>query len=284
MLRFPPHPNTSEMLDSDQSGYDQSSLFSQATLCPEMVATTNPEMSMPPTQGPEMPTPMQPLNHNFYHNFSRNSQVGLEHIQQNPQAFNIHSMTPSPAEIPKSSIWQKFPSIQDQVIKEHPSSTTNVQIHDHSNMSGYIGTTGTLTRRQDFNNEYSGTLPRPTATVKPLTPTGDMTGHYPVNNDVPVVCDDVCNDHNMPFANERLGTIRLKTNPQDAFAEFEKEEEIHQAKEINKSISSEASKSLLRTPTRAPNRSATDVMDDISSMLADLTTELDSMLTSDSVQ
>ena len=46
----------------------------------------------------------------------------------------------------------------------------------------------------------------------------------------------------------------------------------------------DSGKSLLRTPTRAPNRSATDVMEDISSMLADLTTELDSMLTSDSVQ
>jgi len=114
----------------------------------------------------------------------------------------------------------------------------------------------------EFSSGGSGTLPRPTATVKPLTPTLDNN-----NSDVPVVCDDLCSD--LPFANERLGTIRLKTSPGDACAEYER---------------GETHKSLLRTPTRAPNRSATDVMDDISSMLADLTTELDSMLCSDSVE
>ena len=100
------------------------------------------------------------------------------------------------------------------------------------------------------------------------------------NTDVPVVCDDLCNDNNMPFANERLGTIRLKTNPQEAFAEYEKQNEDEMSA---KDDLKEVPKNLLRTPTRAANRSATDVMDDISSMLADLTTELDSMLCSDSV-
>ena len=163
------------------------------------------------------------------------------------------------------------------MIKDQPSSTINAQIHDHPVMNGGNNSTGTLTRRdkdlQIFSCEFSnsGTLPRPTATVKPLTPPM-MT--VP-GNDVPVVCDDVCSDHNMPFANERLGTIRLKTNPQEVFAEYEKEE---QAKE------DQSSKNLLRTPTRAANRSATDVMDDISTMLADLTTELDSMLCSDSIE
>ena len=42
-------------------------------------------------------------------------------------------------------------------------------------------------------------------------------------------------------------------------------------------------KSLLKTPTRALNRSAGDVMEDISTMLNDLTDELDSMLCSDSL-
>ena len=36
--------------------------------------------------------------------------------------------------------------------------------------------------------------------------------------------------------------------------------------------------SLLRTPTRNPNRSAGDVLQDIGTMLADLTDELDTML------
>ena len=178
------------------------------------------------------------------------------------------------------------------MIKDQQSSTINAQIHDHPNMNGG-NSTGTLTRQnrdlQIFSCEFSnsGTLPRPTATVKPLTPPM-LSG----NGDIPVVCDDVCSDHNMPFANERLGTIRLKTNPQEVFAEYEKEEEAAciRTKEsdplvVTKSQEDQSSnKNLLRTPTRAANRSATDVMDDISTMLADLTTELDSMLCSDSIE
>lgn len=119
-------------------------------------------------------------------------------------------------------------------------------------------------------------MPRPTATVKPLTPTLDN------NNDVPVVCDDVCSA-DMPFANERLGTIRLKTTPGEAFAEYEREDTKDETNSVTTSPGQMLAKNLLRTPTRAPNRSATDVMDDISCMLADLTTELDSMLCSDSI-
>ena len=89
----------------------------------------------------------------------------------------------------------------------------------------------------------------------------------------------------LPFANERSGTIRLKTNPQEAFAEFEEEERASQeTKETKEDVPmDEANKSLLKTPTRSSNRTAGDVMDDISSMLADLTDELDSMLCSESV-
>ena len=123
------------------------------------------------------------------------------------------------------------------------------------------GNTGTLTRsRQDLPS--CGSLPRPTATVKPLSVVG---GSVPV-----VGSEDTCSDYNMPFANERLGTIRLKTNPQEREGET-----CQRTKENNVS--------LLRTPTRAQGRSASDVMDDISCMLADLTTELDSMLCSESV-
>lgn len=247
----------------------------------------------------DMPTPMQPLNHNFYQTFSR---LESPSSQQNA-GFGIHSTAqhqPGPKQIPKSSssIWQKFPSFQDQVDQQN-SVTTSVTVHDHPNMSNY-STTGTLTRHRDQDLQIfschevssSGTLPRPTATVKPLTQTRDSV----TSGDVPVVCDDVCSDHNMPFANERLGTIRLKTNPQEAFAEYEREEDIGDHDHFDDSFpppppdahstpgSSSSCKNLLRTPTRAPNRSATAVMDDISSMLADLTTELDSMLCSDSVQ
>lgn len=171
------------------------------------------------------------------------------------------------------------------------------------NYAGSGGTTGTLTRPRDKELQIfschevssSGTLPRPTATVKPLSPCRDSVASLTssVSGDVPVVCDDVCSDHNMPFANERLGTIRLKTVPQEAFAEYEREDTKDSQDDsfpppppdaASTPDSSNSSKNLLRTPTRAPNRSATDVMDDISSMLADLTTELDSMLCSDSVE
>ena len=208
-----------------------------------------------------MPAPMQPLQHqHYYQSLSRNnSQQQLQQQQQQP------------------SIWQRFPSWQESVI---PEQSVQAQIHEGQ----YQGTTGTLTRGQDlqiFNCEFSssggnGTLPRPMATVKPLTPTLDN------NNDIPVVCDDVCSAVDMPFANERLGTIRLKTTP-EVFAEYEKEDAATKDESSNVTLSPDPSKNLLRTPTRAPNRSATDVMDDISSMLADLTTELDSMLSSDSI-
>merc|ERR1719278_2332089 len=105
-----------------------------------------------------------------------------------------------------------------------------------------------------------GTLPRPTATVHPL-PT-------------PMEHDASHNDVHMPFANERSGTIKLKTSPTEAYARLAAAEE--KTKEGGNS-------SLLATPSRAGNRTAGDVMEDISTMLADLTDELDSMLCSDSV-
>ena len=80
------------------------------------------------------------------------------------------------------------------------------------------------------------------------------------------------NDVHMPFANERSGTIKLKTSPTEAYARLAAEEKTK-----------EEGSSLLATPSRAGNRTAGDVMEDISTMLADLTDELDSMLCSDSV-
>ena len=179
-------------------------------------------------------------------------------------------------------------------VKEH-----TVQVHDHG-QNGY--SSGTLTRQkpetQIFSNDYpnSGTLPRPTATVKPLKNTVNQDDLHIqameiANSDIPVLSDDMCSgesiqiDNNLPFANERSGTIRLKTSPQEAFAEFEEEERASQeTKETKEDVPmDEANKSLLKTPTRSSNRTAGDVMDDISSMLADLTDELDSMLCSESV-
>ena len=199
---------------------------------------------------PDMPTPMEPFNHQFYQTFRPlpGGPAGGPH-QTHHQVFNIHGVTQHNREIPNSSsssasVWQKFPSIQER--------EPDVWVQ----RAGSGTTGGTLTRsRQDLAS--GGSLPRPTATVKPLS--------------VPVVSEEEhCPDYNMPFASERLGTIRLKTNPQ------EREGESCQA-------TKETNVSLLRTPTRAQGRSASDVMDDISCMLADLTTELDSMLCSESV-
>ena len=82
-------------------------------------------------------------------------------------------------------------------------------------------------------------------------------------------------DVQMPFANERSGTIKLKTSPTEAFARLAAAE--------GETKEGATSRSLLATPSRSGNRTAGDVMEDISTMLADLTDELDSMLCSDSV-
>lgn len=239
---------------------------------------------------------MEPLNHQFYETFAGPNPSYPSNLSQNTP-LNIQHVQQTHTEIPKSSapsIWQKFPSYQESAVKEH-----TVQVHDHG-QSGY--SSGTLTRQkpetQIFSNDYpnSGTLPRPTATVKPLKNTvhqGDLEVQAMeiTNTDIPVQSDDLCSgdsvqiDNNMPFANERSGTIRLKTNPQEAFAGFEEEERAsEETKENTGDVQmKEGSKSLLKTPTRSSNRTAGDVMDDISSMLADLTDELDSMLCSESV-
>ena len=100
--------------------------------------------------------------------------------------------------------------------------------------------------------------------------------------------DLVHNDVHMPFANERSGTIKLKTSPTETFARLQAEEESanmeRETKEAEERREAEEKHqiSLLKTPTRSGNRTAGDVMDDISTMLADLTDELDHMLCSDS--
>jgi hypothetical protein len=115
-----------------------------------------------------------------------------------------------------------------------------------------------------------GTMPRPTATVKPL-PT-------------PMEQDLTHTDLHIPFANERSGTIKLKTSPTEAFARLQAEEkDAIRKEETTKEDLEPRQNNLLKTPTRAGNRTAGDVMDDISTMLADLTDELDSMLCADSV-
>ena len=197
-----------------------------------------------PVLFPDMPSPMEPFNPQIYQTFRPPPvQAGAGP----PPVFNIHGVTQQNVEIPKSSpsIWQKFPSIQDGVRTE---------AREVKEPDVWVQRTGQL----------CGSLPRPTATVKPLSLVpGDVE-----------VSDDTCSDYNMPFANERLGTIRLKTSPQEAPQEQES---------CDSECSPRSGKNLLRTPTRAQGRTATDVMDDISCMLADLTDELDSMLSSESV-
>jgi len=194
-----------------------------------------PQPSPPP---PEMPSPMAPLNHSI---------PGLHHHLPPP-------ISPLPHPEP---LYQQFYQLENPVWgMPSPTSTsptvmqTTVQVHPRP--EGNHGVFST--------NETSGygTLPRPTATVHPL-PT-------------PMEHDLGSNDVHMPFANERSGTIKLKTSPTEAYARLAAEEKTK-----------EEGSSLLATPSRAGNRTAGDVMEDISTMLADLTDELDSMLCSDSV-
>jgi len=295
-LRFPSHPDQSSSSQSSQSNHHEISYH------PEYLRVqrnhTQPSNNMNSyNEVIDMPRPMEPLNHQYYESFSGpNPSYPTTNLAQNT-TFNIQHVQQTHAEMPKSqgpSIWQKFPSYQDTTIQEH-----QVQVHDPG-QHAYNG--GTLTRQkqetQMFGNDFqnSGTLPRPTATVKPLKNTSNQNDLQEqameiTNSNVPVIPDDICSsesiqvDNNLPFANERSGTIRLRTNPEEAFAEFEKEERASEETKDTKDdvVMEESNKSLLRTPTRSATRTAGDVMDDISSMLADLTDELDSMLCSESV-
>lgn len=320
-LRFPTHP--------DQSHYNQSSQSSnhhQISYQPEYFKVQGSlkqsgnsaagRLNSFSEMANDMPQPMKPLNHQLYETYAGPNPSGYptgptSNQSQNNSVFNIQHVQQTQAEIPMSpapSIWQKFPSYQDTNIKEHI-----VQVHDHS-QHAFNG--GTLTRQiseaqaapppppaQMFGNEHStyGTLPRPTATVKPLT--NNNKSLYNSNDDAsPVQAmelanngdisgDEVCSnkddaiqiDANLPFANERSGTIRMKTSPEQVFAEFEREERASSEATKEKAEGDSENRSLLKTPTRSSNRTAGDVMDDISSMLADLTDELDSMLCSESV-
>lgn len=299
-LRFPPHPDQSQPHQSLPAYQHQVSYHPEYFKLQRNPKQANNHLNSF-NELLDMPQPMEPLNHQFYETFAGPNLSYPPNPNHHPAqntVFNIQQPPQTHTEIPKSpapSIWQKFPTYHANAAKEH-----TVQVHEHA-QSGH--STGTLTRQkpeaQIFSNDYqnSGTLPRPTATVKPLKNVsqqgeGQVQAMEVTNNDIPVHCDDVCSgdsiqiDNNMPFANERSGTIRLKTNPQEAFAEFEEQE---RASEETKETETEdvqmqgASKSLLQTPTRSSNRTAGDVMDDISSMLADLTDELDSMLCSESV-
>jgi len=297
-LRFPPHPDQTQLHQSIPANQHQVSYQPEYfKLQRNQKQANNPLHSY--NELLDMPQPMEPLNHQFYETFSGPNPCYPTNPNLAPNTpFNIQQAPQTHTEIPKSpapSIWQKFPTYHASAAKAH-----TVQVHDNAH-GGY--STGTLTRQkpetQIFSNDYpnSGTLPRPTATVKPLKNPAQQ-GEVQVqamevtNNDIPVHCDEVCGgesiqiDNNMPFANERSGTIRLKTNPQEAFAEFEKQErasEETKETETEDVPMNEATRSLLKTPTRSSNRTAGDVMDDISSMLADLTDELDSMLCSESV-
>jgi len=195
-----------------------------------------PQPSPPP---PEMPSPMAPLNHSI---------PGIHHHLPPPL-----SPLPHPEPLyqqfyqlePTSPVWglPTSPTVMQTTVQVHPRPEANQSVFSTNESSSGCGT-----------------LPRPTATVHPL-PT-------------PMEHDASHNDVHMPFANERSGTIKLKTSPTEAYARLAAAEE--KTKEGGNS-------SLLATPSRAGNRTAGDVMEDISTMLADLTDELDSMLCSDSV-
>ena len=294
-LRFPPHPQQQYQHQAPSDPHDPLQPGDLASMA-------------------RVPSPMQPLTHNLYTSYTQPEHGGYggytqpEHgysgYQQPDQEIRSYSQDQETRgynhlvqetrgyghpdqerqERP-ASIWSRFPSLPQQ------QQTVAAQVHS--------STTGTLTRHNNNHNlqlfHCAAELPRPTATVKPLTP--------PMSAAVAVVCDlpepelGCGPDLNIPFANEHRGTIRLKTNPAEVFAEYEQQQHHYQQQQqqqqpapadggcgATKDELNDSGKSLLRTPTRAPNRSATDVMEDISSMLADLTTELDSMLTSDSVQ
>jgi len=237
-LRFPPHPDHHHHHHHlDQLPQQPRSPNTSFSYGPGCP----PQPSPPP---PEMPSPMAPLNHSIpgLHHHLPAPLSPLPHPEPLYQQFYQLETSPPPAwGLPSPTVMQ-----------------TTVQVH--GNPGNFSGTT---------EQSSCGTLPRPTATVHPL-PT-------PMEHDVDVAempKNDVT-DVQMPFANERSGTIKLKTSPTEAFARLAAAE--------GETKEGATSRSLLATPSRSGNRTAGDVMEDISTMLADLTDELDSMLCSDSV-
>jgi len=201
-----------------------------------------PQPSPPP---PEMPSPMAPLNHSIpgIHHHLPPPLSPLPHPEPLYQQF--YQLEPTSPVWGLTSPTSTSPTVMQTTVQVHPRPEANQSVFSTNELGG------------------CGTLPRPTATVHPL-PT-------PMDHDL---CHNT--DVHMPFANERSGTIKLKTSPTEAFARLAAEGKTKEG-------AGGGNSSLLATPSRAGNRTAGDVMEDISTMLADLTDELDSMLCSDSV-
>jgi len=349
-----------------------------------------------------MPHPMPPIQHSSY-------------PSPHPQRFER-----SVSEDTRPSVWQRFRSFDDTDIATatRRSSTGNNDLSNAGSSSG-----GLTQMLPPGRPPLAGTLPRPKATVKPLpAPTPCRKGPDVSGNDFAekdhnaiITGGDVKQelgsallnkglnevkrpdfsttddeglssdpDLLLPFANERAGTIKYKTNPSIVFQDFKDEEEstsplhhhvqVHDAEYVHEatpppppppasavschrrqylaatdnslpspdfpappssadlnlmhrrnitqqsynhtpqqqshsqhhiqlsnaqqeqthplpsstainnsqpqqpSSSTTSSSSLLHTPTRAAGRSAGDVLQDIGTMLADLTDELDTML------
>merc|ERR1719414_1130181 len=235
-LRFPPHPDHPEHRSPNTS-------FSFGPGCP-------PQPSPPP---PEMPSPMAPLNHSI---------PGIHHQLPPPLSPLPH---PEPLYQQFYQLESTSPPVWGGLVPTSPTvMQTTVQVHQTRPESVF-------STNEASSIGSNGTLPRPTATVHPLPTPMD---HSDVHTDVQKHSDvQHTTDVQMPFANERSGTIKLKTSPTEAYARLAAAEKTKEG----------GNSSLLATPTRAGNRTAGDVMEDISTMLADLTDELDSMLCSDSV-
>ena len=196
---------------------------------------------------------MAPLNHSIpgIHHHLPPPLSPLPHPEPLYQQF--YQLEPTPPVWGLPSPTSTSPTVMQTTVQVHPRPEASQSVFSTNESGG------------------CGTLPRPTATVHPL-PT-------PMEHDH---CHS--NDVQMPFANERSGTIKLKTSPTEAYARLAAEEKTKEgAGGAGGGGGGLPNSSLLATPSRAGNRTAGDVMEDISTMLADLTDELDSMLCSDSV-
>lgn len=189
--------------------------------------------------------------------------------EQNPGGFQTFCNIPDPMPPLSGAFYQRLS------LQEHADDMGNRGLHNGHESKSFL-------RHQDaniFNNFSKSDIDiqrRPTAMVKPLNNRSFEDELEDVTSTQTILTSSLENllldDPNLPFANEQAGTIKMRTTPQEAFARYE-EEEIEKVK---------ISKTGDKLPKKLGNRTASDVIEDISTMLADLTNELDSMISHES--
>ncbi|XP_059094486.1 caskin-1-like isoform X2 [Tigriopus californicus] len=178
----------------------------------------------------------------------------------------------------------------------HGKTMDDVDAIRHQKQSHFQYQARALLSSQDLGS--GGTLPRPKGLVKPIPVAKIMANSREQEKRIdddhmakfePLKLPDPGSDSSLdplpsleqiPFANEHAGTIRPR---EISTSEFINQDEEDENADLKKSLCEDNTKGKSKTKlNRSPGqRSAGDVLNDIGSMLADLTDELDAMLHSE---